>query len=177
MKKLITICLVATIILAISFVEQVQGSINYDPEAIAPPPVLDQGWNYDSVYGTFVNSTDSPYVYNLAKPAYLRVTDDFVVGDNYYVRDFGSLILTTIIPYAGVPTGFPDPGESAWRNPAYSGGEVLLAAGAHNLTIQCDQGAGYEGAGFYTQLTTVPEPATICLLGLGGLALLRKRRA
>jgi len=126
----------------------------------------------------FVDSVDSPYVFNLTKPAFFRITDDFMVGDLYYVRDFGSLILTTSLPYAGVPTGFPDPGESAWQNPAYSGGEILLAVGPHILTVQGNGGAGVPAAGFYTQLTTIPAPGAILLgsIGVGVVSWLRRRR-
>ena len=152
-------------------------SANYDPQGTPPAPVLDAGWSYDQINTALVDSIDSPYVYNLTSPAYFRITDDFVVGDIYYVRDFGSLILTTTIPYAGVPTGFPDPGESAWQNPAYSGGEVLLVAGAHSLTIQGD-GVGGIPAGFYTQLTTIPAPGAILLgsIGVGLVGWLKRRK-
>jgi len=141
-------------------------------------PVLDGGWFYDQIDLAFVDSIGSPYVYNLTDPAFFRITDDFVPGDIYYVYDFGAPILTTALPYAGVPTGFPNPGESAWQNPAYSGGEVLLAIGAHQLTIQ-GNGAGGLSAGFYTQLTTVPAPGAILLGGIGVslVSWLRRRRA
>ncbi len=171
MKNLIAICLVAMMVST--------ASANYDPAGTPPAPVLDAGWSYDQINAAFVDSLDSPYIYNLTTPAYFRITDDFIVGDIYYVRDFGALILTTTLPYAGVPTGFPDPGESAWQNPAYSGGEVLLAVGPHQLTIQ-GNGAGGVPAGFYTQLTSAPIPAPgAVLLGSIGVSLvgwLRRRR-
>jgi len=169
MKNLMAICLVAMM--------AATASANHDPLTPAPAPVLDAGWSYDQIDAAFVDSLDSPYIYNLTTPAYFRITDAFIVGDIYYVRDFGTLILTTTLPYAGVPTGFPDPGESAWQNPAYSGGEVVLGIGAHQLTVQGD-GAGGIPAGFYTQLTTIPAPGAI-LLGSIGVSLvgwLRRRR-
>ncbi len=172
MKKLAAICLVAMMVST--------ASANYDPAGNPPAPVLDAGWSYDQINQAFVNSLDSPYIYNLTNPAYFRITDDFIVGDIYFVRDFGNLILTTTLPYAGVPTGFPNPGESAWQNPAYSGGEVLLAVGPHQLTVQ-GNGAGGVPAGLYTQLTSappIPAPGAV-LLGSIGVSLvgwLRRRR-
>jgi len=170
MKKLITICLVTMMVSS--------ASANYDPAATPPAPVLDAGWSYDQINAAFVDSIDSPYIYNLTNPAYFRITDDFIVGDIYFVRDFGALILTTTLPYAGVPTGFPNPGEWAWQNPAYSGGEVLLAAGPHHLTVQ-GNGAGGIPAGLYTQLTTIPAPGAILLgsIGAGLVGWLRRRKS
>jgi len=148
--------------------------------AASAAPVLDGGWASDQINGAFIDSQDSPYVYSLTGPAYFRVTDDYVDGDTYYVRDFGTLILTTTLSYAGAPTGFVGGGEPAWVSPMYSGGEVLLAPGAHSLTLQGDGVAGIP-AGFWTQLTSAPIPAPGALL-LGGLGVslvswLRRRRS
>ncbi len=160
MKKLIAICLVTMMV-----------------STASAAPILDGGWAYDQISAAFVDSDGSPYVYALPNPAYFRITDDFIDGDTYYVYDFGLPILTTTLAYAGVPTGFPDPGESAWVSPLYSGGEVVLGIGPHSLTIQGD-GVGGIPAGFYTQLTSVPAPGAI-LLGSIGVSLvgwLRRRR-
>lgn len=172
MKRLVTICLAAVMVSTTS--------ANYIPGANAPPPVLDEGWFYDEIDAAFVDSIDSPYIYNLTEPAYFRISDNFVEGDIFYVYDNSSLILTTSIPFSGVPTGLPTnydgyDGDLTWQDPAYSGGEVILGVGAHYLTVQGDGGGGTP-AGFWTQITTVPEPATVCLMGLGTLCLMRKRR-
>jgi len=179
MKKLIMMCV---IIIAVAGLVG-NAAPNYDPDGIPPAPVLDAGWAYDEILGRLTDSVDSPYIYNLASPAYFRITDNFLEGDTYFVYDFGSPILTTSMFYAGVPTGFPDPSpffpESAWQNSAYSGGEILLTPGAHSLTVQGD-GQGGLPAGFYTQLTSVPIPAPGAILlgsiGLGVVNWLRRRK-
>ena len=167
MKKSITIC--AMLFGVAGLVNT--ASANFDPAGTPPgPPSLDAGWFYDRIDAAFVLSFASPYdfvhIFTLANPAYFRITDDFIAGDIYYVRDWRTLILTTSLPYAGVPTGFPDPGESAWQNPAYSGGQVLLAAGSHSLSVQ-GNGQGGIPAGFYTQITTIPAPGAALLGGIG----------
>ena len=42
--------------------------------------------------------------------------------------------------------------------------------------VRWSHGAGNETIWSLVRLTEIPEPATLCLLGLGGLALLRRRR-
>ena len=182
MKRFLVICVVCAMIICV--VGSVSNAApNYDPDAIPPAPILDAGWASDRIDFRLTDSVDSPYIYNLASPAYFRITDNFIEGDTYFVYDFGTPILTTSFSYAGVPTGFPDLApffpESAWQNSAYSGGEILLAPGAHYLTVQGD-GKGGLPAGFYTQLTSSPIPAPGAILlgsiGLGVVNWLRRRK-
>ncbi|MGX2040786.1 PEP-CTERM sorting domain-containing protein [Methylocaldum sp. MU1018] len=142
--------------------------LNYDPSTPAPAPVLNAGWSYDQINAANVDSLDSPYVYNLSTPAIFRITDEFIVGDQHFVFDFGVQILQTALDGAHAPL-FPvgDPlGQAGWTSPLYQHGQVLLAAGAHQLTVQ-GNGAGGLPAGFYTRIDTVPEPGSLALMGMG----------
>jgi hypothetical protein len=55
------------------------------------------------------------------------------------------------------------------------GTNSLISVSSSNIAYVIFRGTG----SYYTvdDLAYTPEPATICLLGLGGLALLKKRRA
>ena len=158
-----------------------RADLNYDPSATPPAPVLDAGWAYDEISAAFVDSLDSPYVYNLAGPAEFTITDSFIQGDTFYVYDNLSLILTTT--FGGSPPNLPLPLGSA--GPGWSWGTVLLGAGAHSLTIQGDAAVGAP-AGFYTRLDSVrdvPDGGSLGLLsgllwtGMLGLRSLRQRRS
>ncbi len=138
-------------------------ALNYDPTLPAPAPVLDAGWASDQIDFAWTDSLDSPYVYaSLPSAATFTITDDFIVGDNYKVWDFGTLILTTGLTAGGQPYG------GGVGGPSYQWGSVLLSAGAHSLTVQGD-GVGGLPAGFYTRLdTAIGTPdggSTMALLG------------
>ncbi len=148
--------------------------LNYDSAAPRTAAVPDAGWSYDEVGARLTDSTLSPYVGVFTEPTYFRITDYFLTGDTFFVFDFGLPILTT--SYAARSSVFPigDPsGDLGWVDPSYQTGEILLAPGAHSITIQGD-GAGGFPAGFYVRFDTVPEPATLGLLALGGLVMLRR---
>jgi hypothetical protein len=157
-------------------------TINYDPSATPPAPVLNAGWAYDQINTANTDSVDSPYVYNLTNFVKFSITDAFNTGDQYKVYDFGVLILTTST-FAGAP--FPvasdATADAAWASSSFQHGTVLLASGSHQLTVQGD-GAGGLAAGFYTRMDAVPLPSASLmglglLAGLGGVAWVRRRRA
>ena len=177
MKRLL--CATAAIAVFLSGVTAFAASLNYDPNATPPAPVLNQGWSYDQINALLTDSADSPYIYNLAAPAIFRITDQFVVGDIYSVYDFGNLILVSAFNGAQAPV-FPvgdAAGQAGWTDPTYSHGAVWLAAGPHDITVQ-GNGAGGLPAGFYDRIDSIPDGgATGLLLGgaVLGLAALRRK--
>jgi len=60
-----------------------------------------------------------------------------------------------------LPTWFPEVSYFNWRN-------------NFNVKFLDIYGNGFEIIGEITSITSVPEPTTLCLLGIGGFALLRK---
>lgn len=153
-----------------------QADLNYDPDLTAPAPVLDGGWAYDQINGVHPTaSIDSPYVFTLTTSAYFRMTDQWITGDTYYVANWGSPILTTA-SFAGTAFGDDPWADAGWVNPAYEGGEIILAPGNYSLVVTGD-GVGGIPAGFYTRLDTVPAPGAVLLgaMGLGLVGWVRRR--
>lgn len=136
-------------------------------------PVLDAGWDSDVIVAASTDSLGSPYIFTLTGPASFSITDAFIVGDQYSVYDFGSLILTTSLLPTRTPFAVPSGdgiADAAWSSGLYQTGQILLSAASYSLTVQGD-GVGGLPAGFYTRLDSVPEPSTLLFLGSGLAAL------
>ena len=136
--------------------------------AVAAPalavPILDGGWSDDVTDGVGLPTVDSPYVFVLTAPAYLRVVDCCVSGDTWFVTDFGSPLLTTAFSFPTVhPGAFGDDLtgfglDTSWVAPlSFTRGEIVLLAGAHSLSLSTD-GVGGIPAHVGVRLDSVPVP-------------------
>jgi hypothetical protein len=118
-----------------------------------------------------------PWTFTAVGPVVFTVLDLFLSVDQFDVFNNNVLIGSTSAPVAGGTAG--DDIGLAFADPNYSRGNFVLGAGSHSITIQ--QTAGQDGAAVFrfTQVTEVPEPMTLALLGIGllGLAAARRRGA
>ena len=112
---------------------------------------------------------DPPWTITTLVPTRLLVLDLFESVDQFEILDNAAVIGMTSVPVDGGTC------ESditcSLADLRYSRGEFILAAGNHSLTgAQLD---GIPGAAVFqlTVLSTVPEPDTLALLGLGTLLL------
>jgi hypothetical protein len=138
---------------------------------------LNGGWVSDQIDAPFVPSEGSNWTFDLETPAYFRITDDYIVGDQYFATNLTPISNIGVTSFAGPrpATTFGGGGEGAWMSGNYQTLETILAPGHYEISIVGD-GVGGVPAGFWVQLEKVPTPGAMALLGLGGLAASRRRR-
>ena len=134
--------------------------------------------------GTFDTSIGNTLVLNGGGIlTYKNNTDDITGSRIIYSIDGGSEAIISLVFNEDLGGG-----DQRWYSEG-SNVDVLggLTNGAHTLTVRYesdfsfDTGSGThqenaEGANFTATFTVVPEPSTTALLGLGGLALILRRR-
>jgi hypothetical protein len=192
MKRLLMICAVAGLLLttnAWAILSQLNGTL--EPGPVDPVMPLDGTWVRLIETMTAPAFFTGTYTWNSSLPVKFTITDWAVVTDVFEVYDFNSLVRTTPLLPDWYALGLPDPLTSppwtvypdvALADGRFSSAVINFAPGAHSITIRDirippTSAGGPPFVDGTVAFKAVLEPATVCLLGLGGLALMRKRRA
>jgi len=193
MKRLLMICAVAGLLLttnAVAGLSQLNGTPGPEPGPADPAMPLDGTWVRLIEVMKAPAFFTGTYTWNSHSPVKLFITDLYVVTDIFEVYDWGTLVATTPALPDWYAYGLPDPLTSppwtsnpdvALMDPRFSSSLITFAPGAHSITIRdihipLRSPGGPPFIDGTVAFKAVPEPTTICLLGLGGLALLRRRR-
>ena len=126
-----------------------------DKGSLDDPPIgVDAGWSatidtppaffWSGGVGSYNN--EGPFTFNGATYVVVKVTDDFLKGDQFTIYDGGGAIGSTsaVSQDPNSPEVGPD---AAYADPTYSSGDFCLGPGAHSITIQTIAGYG-SGRGY-----------------------------
>lgn len=165
--------------------------------ASATPITADGSWHefLFGLAGTFATGcgggcvpTINPVAEDTSSPpwtftdeATITVLDMFQRGDRFQLFDFGVSVGLTSVPINDGANLCDNNIGTCLVTPGYSLGTFVLGPGSHSLTIEIVQNAAGTsgGAAVFQASPTIPEPATITLLGIGLIGtgtFLRRRR-
>jgi len=118
------------------------------------PIVVGSGWNPFSWNGSPppIPVAENPFTFTCTGACTLRVTDCYVVGDQFSVAEGSTTIGTTSFPVNDGSNPFGD-ADQCFASPLYSHGTFYLAAGAHTINLQViGFAAGYTNGGAYLEV-------------------------
>ena len=157
------------------------GSYIYESSCIDSSPSSTGGayWYYSSPYGISLTSGGFVFQTDPDNVEFLIGVDDGTYGhDTYLLRSYNNLPLSNGVEVDHISWQLDDYSGTALSSDALPTTPPVLGDWQDNYLRITFGYKGYSTMGVdVTSVELLPEPATILLLGLGGLALLRKRRA
>jgi len=141
-------------------------------------------WFTGTGIGGLTPADATPFTWSASLPVLFKITDILVVGDQFHVYDFGSLVATVsgqpdYTSLAGCVNGltggchWTNQPDAAWLDPVFNQAALLFGPGSHSIAIEAfGFPTGYDDAtvAFAAETLPTPEPGTLVLLGGGLLA-------
>ncbi len=156
--------------------------IMFSTSAMAVALTPNSGWQkfyWDDTGPTYDPSNG--YQLTVTNTATVRLTDGYVYGDEFSITINGLITLFTSPVDAtddGNASGTYD-GDAAWADTRFSRISFQLNPGTYQLDIAVTKAAsGTMGGAAFIDVTAVPEPSALLMLGLGlgSLMLVRRRK-
>lgn len=122
-----------------------------------------------------VASVSGPFtVTTTAAEPYLNITDGFLSGDQFDVQILAGPLFSTSVP-GSLGDQINNDYDTAFSDARWSSGSIYLGVGTFQFTVTPSASPFNTGGAAY-RISAVPAPASLALVGLGGVVAGRRRR-